>query len=170
MTHYAPISVRIASLSDLPSIVRIYNEAVQDSYAIPDQEETSVKERIPSFYAHGAKYPMLIAENDRDVVAWSCISPYSELAAFHKSVENMLFVSRSSRGQGIGSFLLSQIVNSANQLGYHRMIAKIFAHNFASLAVHRKLGFIEMAYLEEIAFINGTYRDMVFLVRKLEGV
>ncbi|MGQ4511782.1 GNAT family N-acetyltransferase [Streptomyces sp. DW26H14] len=46
---------------------------------------------------------------------------------------------------------------------YHRCQARIFAHNEASLALHRRLGFTEEGRLREAVFLGGRHRDVVLM-------
>ncbi|MGJ5749043.1 RimJ/RimL family protein N-acetyltransferase [Streptomyces puniciscabiei] len=46
---------------------------------------------------------------------------------------------------------------------YHRCEARIFAHNEASLALHRRLGFVEEGRLRDRVFLGGRHRDLVVM-------
>ncbi|MCD9194715.1 GNAT family N-acetyltransferase [Streptomyces albireticuli] len=46
---------------------------------------------------------------------------------------------------------------------YHKCGARIFAHNEASLALHRRLGFVEEGRLRDHVFLAGGYRDLVLM-------
>ncbi|MGW1752574.1 GNAT family N-acetyltransferase [Streptomyces sp. NPDC002092] len=46
---------------------------------------------------------------------------------------------------------------------YHKCEARIFAHNEASLALHRRLGFVEEGRLRDRVFLSGRHRDLVVM-------
>lgn len=46
---------------------------------------------------------------------------------------------------------------------YHKCQARIFAHNEASLALHRRLGFVEEGRLREFVFLAGGHHDLVMM-------
>ncbi|MFD9566283.1 GNAT family N-acetyltransferase [Streptomyces sp. NPDC059994] len=46
---------------------------------------------------------------------------------------------------------------------YHKCEARIFAHNEASLALHRRLGFVEEARLRDHVFFAGRHHDLVMM-------
>ncbi|ANP52560.1 RimJ/RimL family protein N-acetyltransferase [Streptomyces griseochromogenes] len=46
---------------------------------------------------------------------------------------------------------------------YHKCEARIFAHNEASLALHRRLGFAEEGRLRDHVFLAGRHRDLVVM-------
>ncbi|WP_030674264.1 GNAT family N-acetyltransferase [Streptomyces sp. NRRL B-1347] len=46
---------------------------------------------------------------------------------------------------------------------YHKCQAQIFAHNEASLVLHRRLGFVEEGRLREHVFFAGQHHDVVMM-------
>ncbi|MCX4854382.1 GNAT family N-acetyltransferase [Streptomyces canus] len=46
---------------------------------------------------------------------------------------------------------------------YHKCQARIFAHNEASLALHRRLGFVEEGRLRDHVFFAGRHHDLVMM-------
>ncbi|MFF1649087.1 GNAT family N-acetyltransferase [Streptomyces sp. NPDC058240] len=46
---------------------------------------------------------------------------------------------------------------------FHRCQARIFAHNEASLALHRRLGFVEEGRLRDHVFFAGRHHDLVMM-------
>ncbi len=46
---------------------------------------------------------------------------------------------------------------------YHKCEARIFAHNEASLALHRRLGFVEEGRLRDHVFLAGRHHDLVVM-------
>lgn len=46
---------------------------------------------------------------------------------------------------------------------YHRCQVRIFAHNEGSLALHRRLGFVEEGRLRDHVFFAGEYHDLVMM-------
>ncbi|GAA2429184.1 GNAT family protein [Streptomyces macrosporus] len=46
---------------------------------------------------------------------------------------------------------------------YHKCEARIFAHNEASLALHRRLGFVEEGRLRDHVFFAGRHHDLVVM-------
>ena len=46
---------------------------------------------------------------------------------------------------------------------YHKCEARIFAHNEASLELHRRLGFVEEGRLRDHVFLAGHHHDLVMM-------
>ncbi|MGC5398651.1 GNAT family N-acetyltransferase [Streptomyces sp. DT20] len=46
---------------------------------------------------------------------------------------------------------------------FHKCVARIFAHNEASLALHQRLGFVEEGRLRDQVFFDGRHHDVVMM-------
>ncbi len=68
------LTIRQATMSDLPGITEIYNDAVLKLVATFDTEPKTLEEQKVWFQHHGATYPVLVAEEDGLVVGWASIS------------------------------------------------------------------------------------------------
>lgn len=72
----------------------------------------------------------------------------------------------SERGKGIGTEMLKLTMEFAFQeLKIHKLYSRAFANNPASVHSFLKNGFEQEAYLKDEEFINGEYRDVVFLAK-----
>ena len=68
------------------------------------------------------------------------------------------------KGQGIGTEILKLTLQFAfEELKLHKVFARAFADNQASIKSFLKGGFKQEAYLKDEVCINGMYRDIVFL-------
>ena len=63
--------IRTATIDDLPSIVAIYNEAVEQRFATADLEPVTVEQRSAWFHDHdSASLPIYVAERDGAMAGW----------------------------------------------------------------------------------------------------
>jgi len=70
------------------------------------------------------------------------------------------------KGQGIGTEILGLTLQFAfDTLGVHKMFARAFADNAASVNSFLKGGFEKEAYLKDEVFVNGEYRDIILLAK-----
>ena len=70
------------------------------------------------------------------------------------------------KGKGIGTEILELTLRFAFEtLGVHKVFARAFADNAASVNSFLKGGFEKEAYLKDEVFVNGEYRDIVFLAK-----
>lgn len=70
----------------------------------------------------------------------------------------------SEKGKGIGTEILGLTMEFAfRELKLHKLFARAFSNNPASICSFLKNGFEQEAYLKDEVFVNGEYRDVVFL-------
>ena len=63
--------IRIASASDLPAIVAIYNQAVEQRFATADLRPVTVDQRRAWFDDHDpSAYPIHVFDEEQAVIGW----------------------------------------------------------------------------------------------------
>jgi L-amino acid N-acyltransferase len=159
-----PTTIRLATPTDLPAILAIYNDAVLHTTASYDYEPATLEARIAWFEARNAQgLPILVATNDDLVVGWSSFGPFRPWAGYRYSVEHSIYVAAERRGQGIGRLLLAPLIDKARGLGMHTMLAGIDADNQASLRLHAAFGFVQVAHFRQVGHKFGRWLDLIFL-------
>lgn len=161
------MTIRPAKAWDVPAITRIYNEAVAERSATADTEPRSLADRRKWFQQFDAKHPIFIGEEDGEVVAYGCLFAYSPKEGYRLARENSVYVAGSARGRGWGKKMLSHLILRARTLRLRYLWARIFAHNKASLALHRTLGFARVGRQKKVACMDGRWYDVVLLDKHL---
>ncbi|NLW45180.1 MAG: N-acetyltransferase [Syntrophomonadaceae bacterium] len=163
------LHIRDAVISDLPSILKIYNYAVKNLAATFDIEEKTLEERLEWFNQHRGKYPLIVAELDGRVVGYCCLSSFRDKAAYSRSAELSIYIDPEHWSQGIGSELMREILRRAKKLEYHTIIAGITADNEASIRLHRKFGFELAGCFKEVGFKFDRWHDVHFYQLVIEA-
>jgi len=156
------LHIRDAVLSDLPSILKIYNYAVKNLAASFDIEEKTLVERWRWFNKHRGKYPLIVAELNGRVVGYCCLSSFRDKAAYSHAAELSIYVAPGYWGRGIGTQLMQEILRRAEKLRYHTIVAGITADNQTSIRLHRKFGFELVGCFKEVGFKFGRWHDVHF--------
>jgi phosphinothricin acetyltransferase len=158
------ISIKNATESDLPEILAIYNDVILHTTAVYDYEPHTLEMRRQWFTTKQEQgFPVFVAtENDR-IVGLSSIGPFRAWAAYKFSVENSVYVAGDCRGKGIGKLLIPPLIEAARQLNLHTIIAGIDASNEASLRLHERFGFKEVAHFKEVGYKFNRWLDLKFL-------
>lgn len=83
----------------------------------------------------------------------------------HNKIEYGVFLgSESVKGQGIGTEILGLTLQFAFEvLKVHKVFARAFSDNQASIGSFLKGGFTKEAHLKDEVRVNGEYRDIVLL-------
>lgn len=150
--------------SDLPQMLDIYNEIITNTTAVFQYDPHSLVMRR-EWFAQKQKegFPVFVAAENDEVVGFSTIGAFRNWQAYKYSVENSVYVREDQRGKGIGKLLLKPLIHAAKQMGMHTIIAGIDATNETSIALHRKFGFVEVAYFKEVGYKFGKWLDLKFL-------
>ncbi len=163
------IKIRDAVAEDLPEILAIYNVAVRTTTATFDLEEQTLADRLTWFQQFGEKYPLIVAEDEKEVLGYCSLSPFHKKAAYKNTCEISIYLSGKHRGAGIGSLLMKEIINRAKKHGFHSIIALITAGNAASVKLHKKFGFQFAGRLKEAGFKFGQWLDVDYYQLILQG-
>jgi L-amino acid N-acyltransferase YncA len=154
--------VRPASVSDLPSIVEIYNQSVTGSVATFDVDPVTVEGRAQWFAQFDAVNPMFVAELDGSVKASAYYLPFRAKAAYALTKEVTVYVDAAAHHRGIASTLYEHLITHARQHGVHALVGVLGGENPASAALHAKHGFELVGRLREVGRKFDRYVDTFY--------
>ena len=164
------MAIRPAVESDLADILRIYNQAIEKTTAVFEYRAHTIEMRREWFRAkEAASRPVLVAVESDAVVGFASYGPFRAWPAYKYSEELSVYVEEQVRGRGIGTTLVRAIVAEARAHDLHVLIAGITADNAASLRLHEKLGFVEVAHIREVGYKFGRWLDLKLLQILLDG-
>jgi L-amino acid N-acyltransferase YncA len=157
------MGIRSATLADISSIARIYNEAVVERIATADTEPRDIEDRSHWFGQFDDRHPIWVDERNGKVVSYGNLFRYSPKDGYRFAAENSVYVGADSRGKGFGRAMLVHVLAEAQRLGFCYMLARIFAHNEASLKLHASLGFKELGVQRRIVNMDDRWYDVVLM-------
>jgi L-amino acid N-acyltransferase len=159
-----PITVRDAQEDDLQGLLEIYNDVVRTSTAVFSDQTVTLAERTEWVAARRAQgFPVLVAADEQDVAGFGSLGAFRSWPGYRTTVEHSVHVRADRRGQGIGTAILEALIERARALEKHAMIAGVEAENVASIRLHERFGFVEVARLPEIARKFDRWLDLVLL-------
>jgi phosphinothricin acetyltransferase len=146
------------------AILTIMNEAIVRSTALWEYRPRSPATLQAWFAAKQAgRWPVLAAlSQDDEVVGFASYGPFRAWEAYQYAVEHSVYVRDDVRGQGIGEALLRALIDRAERQQLHVLVGAIDAGNAASIALHRKLGFVHAGTLRQVGFKFGRWLDLAF--------
>jgi L-amino acid N-acyltransferase YncA len=158
------MNIREAIETDLPQLLAIYNDIILHTTAVYDYEPHTLEMRKQWFEMKKQQgFPVFVAEEAGTIQGFSSIGPFRAWAAYKYSVENSVYVATDRRGKGIGKLLIPPLVEAAKGLKLHTMIASIDATNDASLILHKRFGFEEVAHFRQVGWKFERWLDLKFL-------
>jgi phosphinothricin acetyltransferase len=163
MSATAAATLRPARRDDCAAISTIYNHYVVNDTCTYDEQPETLAARQEWFDHHGPLHPVLVAEAGGEVVAWGSLSAFRTRASYRHTVENSVYLRHDWHRRGIGTLLLRELIVQARKLGHHAIIAGISADQPASIAIHAKHGFVEVARLRQVGRKFGRWLDVVYM-------
>ncbi|HMR48192.1 MAG TPA: N-acetyltransferase family protein [Arachnia sp.] len=156
--------IRPATDVDLPVITRIFNEAGVNTTASWRLEPVTLADRRDWFAAQRAgDFPVLVLEEDGEVVGYASYGPFRPLEGYRFTVEHSIYIADGFRISGSGRLLMRALMDVARGQEMHVMVGVIDADNEASLRFHERLGFVESGRLPQIGHKFGRWLDAVFM-------
>lgn len=159
------MQIRDALDADLEGILKIYNDAVQNSTAIWNDHVVDLDNRRAWLAErHEQNYPVLVAiDHEQRVAGYASFGPWRPHDGFRHTVEHSVYVSADHRGSGIGRSLMQALIERARQLDKHVMIAAIESENRASIHMHQQLGFVHAAQMRQVGCKFGRWLDLTVM-------
>jgi L-amino acid N-acyltransferase YncA len=152
--------VREATLADLPAVSEIYNREVAVGTSTFDTQPRDHMSEREWYETHQSpRYPLIVAEEDGDVVAWAALSPWSPRGAYTHTVEGSLFVREGYRGKGVGTLLTRELVSRAASAGHHVLLARVETRNRPSRSLLLRHGFRSVGVMHEVGRKFGRWLD-----------
>lgn len=157
--------VRIVPMTDrhISGVLAVYQEGL-------DTGDASFQIEAPSWEtwdsAHLKEHRLVAEDGHGQVLGWVAVGRVSSRPVYAGVVEHSVYVSAGARGHGVGSALLSALIESTESAGVWMIQSGIFPENKASLAVHERAGFRVLGVRERIGRHHGRWRDVVFIERR----
>src|SRR5947208_9994702 len=120
---------------DWPEVARIFEEGIRTGNATFETE-------VPSWEAwDDAHLPAhrLVAERDGAVDGWIALVPVSPRECYAGVAEVSAYVGEEARGEGVGSALLTAVIDSSERAGIWTLQTGVFPENDVSLRLLQRL-------------------------------
>ena len=164
--------LRLAKEEDAAELLEIYRPYVESpDFAVSD---TSFEYEVPTLEewrermaAISGSFPYILLEEKKKILGYAYAHSYRERAAYHGCVEVTIYIRREATGRGRGRLLYAALEELLRMMNIVNAYACITAHNEASLAFHRALGYKLCGSFPKSGFKNGHYIDMVWLAKQL---
>ena len=162
------IIVRPFQTEDWPVVQAIYQQGI-------DTKNATFESKVKTWDEwNRATLPdcRLVAVLAGEIAGWAALSPVSSRAVYAGVAEVSIYVATDHQGRGIGTHLLTALIDASEQVGFWTLQAAIFPENVASIELHKKCGFHIVGSREKLGQMDGVWRDVVLMERrsKIVGV
>nr|WP_255699983.1 GNAT family N-acetyltransferase [Jiella avicenniae] len=162
--------MRPANSDDMAAITAIYEREVLTgtaTYELIPPGEAEMTRRFEEM--RGKRYPYLVAEDEHGrVLGYAYAGGYRARPAYNWLVEDSIYLDPAARGRGVGTALLTRLVEECERLGFRQMLAVIGdSANHGSIGLHRKAGFAMIGTMPATGLKFGRWIDTVLMQRPL---
>jgi phosphinothricin acetyltransferase len=168
LPYSAKMEIRPVVPNDAEAIRTIYNIEVATTTVTFDLVERSELEQRDWITEHQGVYPALVAIIDNKIAGFASLSPYRPRPAYSTTAEDSVYVASEYRGQGVGSALLSALIDSATAHGFHAIMGRIVGDHEASIGLHRRCGFELIGIEREVGRKFGRWLDVALMQRMID--
>ena len=158
------ITIRRAEPRDVPAIVAIYNQGIEERIATFETQPRVDADIMPWL---ASRFPVVVVEDAQGVIAVAWASLYRSRECYAGIAEFSVYVERGHRRLGLGRVAMEALFEAAEAAGFWKLVSRIFPENTASRELCRALGFREVGIYRRHGRLDGAWRDVVIVERLL---
>jgi L-amino acid N-acyltransferase YncA len=160
--------VRAASVDDAPAIAAIYAHHVLHGTASFEFEPPSVDfwyDKIKELTDRA--WPFLVAGEANEVAGYAYATQIRDRPGYRYTCEDSIYVRVDLAGRGIGTLLLTDLIDAAAACDFRQMVGVVGGAEPASIALHARAGFREVGRIHHAGFKFDRWLDTVYMQRAL---
>ena len=160
--------IRPYAPADIPAVTRIYGHYVRETvitFETSEPDEAEMANRFATIAGKG--HPLLIAEQDGQVIGYAYASTYRPREAYRFTCEDSIYLAPDAGGKGLGSTLLARLIEDSSRAGLKQMLAVITAERANSIRLHEKHGFRFVGKYDALGYKFDRWLDIVHMQRAL---
>jgi len=152
--------LRDCTTLDAGPVCAIYNHYVEQTAVTFEEAPIAAEEMARRIAEVTSRFPWVVWERNHTVVGYAYATSWKSRSAYRHSVETTIYLSPDAKGQGIGTLLYHSLVDRLRSLDVHCAVGGIALPNPASVALHEKLGFVNIGRFREIGLKFGRWIDV----------
>ncbi|MDR2196758.1 MAG: GNAT family N-acetyltransferase [Coriobacteriales bacterium] len=169
MKETTQAAIRMAVAEDAAAILAIYRPFITDTAitfvsTLPMVDD--IARKMADIQTH---YPYLVCDLDGQVVGFAYANWVRPHEPYRWNAELSIYVSPDHHGRGIATALYTALLQILKIQGFCNLYAVITLPNDASIALHRRFGFKELAVHEADGYKLGAWRDVLWMQHRIEG-
>lgn len=140
--HYTP--------NDAAAICGIYNHYIEHTVITFEEIPLTVTQMQERVAAYTQLYPWLVCEDAGEIVGYAYASKWKERVAYKLTAEIAVYLKHDVTQKGYGSALYAELIEQLKTQGCHILLGCIAIPNEASIRLHERFGFTQVAMFSEV--------------------
>lgn len=154
--------IRAFHIDDTKELLDIYNFYVLNSTSTFHDVPLPFEEFLEKLTQISLNYPFIVFEENDEILGYAYGSKFRPKPAYNKTVESTVYVKNGVHGKQIGTKLYTELLRLLKQENYHIVLGVLTLPNDASVKLHEKFGFTQVADLKQVGFKFGEWQDVGF--------
>lgn len=154
--------IRPVTVADAQQLVAIYNYYVLNTVVTFDDVPFTVDafvEKIETIYK---VYPFFVFEEDNRILGYAYANKWREKPAYKHTVESTVYLHHEAQGKQIGTKLYTELLKQLKEQDCHIVVGGLTLPNEASVKLHEKFGFKQVAHFKEVGLKFNKWLDVGF--------
>lgn len=152
--------IRSLHENDIKKLLEIYNYYVVNTAVTFDIEPLSIDAFNDKVNRIKVDYPFLVYLENNEILGFAYGSRFRPKPAYDFVVESTVYVRYNAHGKQIGTKLYAELLQLLKQKKLHTVLGVLTIPNDASIKLHEKFGFKQVANLEEVGFKFGRWHNV----------
>ena len=154
--------IRDVNIQDAKQIVDIYNYYVLNSIVTLDLVPFSTQDFEEKIKIISSQFPFIVYEENNVLLGYAYANTFRTKPAYNKTVELTIYLKHDELGKQIGKKMYLELLDQLKKLNYHVVIGGLTLPNDASIQLHEKLGFKQVAHFKEVGYKFNKWHDVGF--------
>lgn len=154
--------IRDFKAKDTKQLLDIYNYYVLNTIVTFDIEPLTLKAFTEKLTRINKDYPCIVFEEKNEILGYAYGSKWRPKPAYKQTVEATVYLKNGEQGKQIGSRLYRKLLDLLELEGYHIVLGGLTLPNDASVKLHEKFGFKQVAHFKEVGRKFDTWLDVAF--------
>lgn len=159
---------RIACLEDMEKITEIYNQGIEDRIATLEADTKSTKQMVALFKARSERHKMIVVfDTSGSIKGWASLNVFNVRECYRGVADLSIYICRDARGKGLGKILLLALIETAKQVGFHKLVLSTLADNYIGHKLYAAVGFTKVGTYIKQGMLDGKWIDITIMEKLL---
>jgi phosphinothricin acetyltransferase len=152
--------IRPVHVDDAKALLAIYNYYVLHTTVTFDIEPLSLSSFKDKLNRINTNYPFIVFEDENEILGYAYASRFRPKPAYDSVAETTVYVKHTAHGKQIGTLLYTELLALLKRTELHTVLGVLTIPNEASVKLHEKFGFKQVASLNEVGLKFGKRQNV----------
>lgn len=152
--------IRRAGQQDSAAIARIYNWYIENTIVTFEEVPVTAAAMAQRITVGDDSCPWFVLEEADAVIGYAYATWWKQRAAYRHTRESTVYLDHNALGAGHGRRLYQFLIDELRAEPIHVLVAGISLPNPASVALHERLGFLQVGQMREVGQKFGNFIDV----------